>query len=45
MLMRLAATFLVAPGGRGSGVAREAAALVLLDDDFSSIVAAGWRSA
>jgi Ca2+-transporting ATPase len=30
----------VAMGGRGSDVAREAAALVLLDDDFSSIVAA-----
>jgi Ca2+-transporting ATPase len=30
----------VAMGGRGSDVAREAAALVLLDDDFSSLVAA-----
>ena len=30
----------VAMGGRGSDVAREAASLVLLDDDFSSIVAA-----
>lgn len=30
----------VAMGGRGTDVAREAAALVLLDDDFSSLVAA-----
>jgi Ca2+-transporting ATPase len=30
----------VAMGGRGTDVAREASALVLLDDDFSSIVAA-----
>jgi len=35
-----AATIGVAMGGRGTDVAREAAALVLTDDDFSSIVAA-----
>ncbi|MHB1325719.1 MAG: cation-translocating P-type ATPase [Thermoleophilia bacterium] len=35
-----AANIGIAMGGRGSDVAREASALVLLDDDFSSIVAA-----
>ncbi len=35
-----AANIGVAMGGRGTDVAREAAAIVLLDDDFTSIVAA-----
>lgn len=36
----------VAMGGRGTDVAREAAGLVVLDDDFTSIVApSGWGAA
>ena len=36
----------IAMGGRGTDVAREAASLILLDDDFTSIVTSirlGWR--